>query len=68
MNLLRRNIGRLPLLITGTIGVFSGHLWGYALWLSLGILSIYFSILFWVLEKAYTLPSCGWLAYYIRII
>ncbi len=58
----------LPLLIISIIGVFSGHVRGEALWLSLGILSIYFSILFWVLEKAYTLPSCGWLAYYIRII
>jgi len=54
----------LPLLIVSTIGVFNGQLWGYALWLSLGLLSIYFSILFWVLEKAYTYPSCGWFAYY----
>ena len=53
-----------PLLISGTIGVFIGHLWGYALWLALGILSIYFSILFWVMEKEYTYPSSGWFAYY----
>ncbi len=54
----------LPLLIISIIGVFSGQIWAYVLWLALGILSIYFSILFWVLEKAYTFPSCGWLAYY----
>ena len=54
----------LPLLVISIIGVFSGQTWAYALWLSLGILSIYFSILFWVLEKAYTYPSYGWVAYY----
>jgi len=54
----------LPLLILSTVGVFSGQLWGYVLWLALGILSIYFSILFWVLEKSYTYSSVGWLAYY----
>ena len=53
-----------PLLILSYIGVFSAQLWGYILWFALGIVSIYFSILFWVLEKAYTFPSCGWLAYY----
>ena len=54
----------LPLLILSSIGVFSGQLWGYTLWLVLGILSIYFSILFWVLEKSYTYSAVGWLAYY----
>lgn len=54
----------LPLLITSYIGVFQAQLWGYVLWLALGVLSIYFSILFWVMERAYTYPSCGWLAYY----
>ena len=54
----------LPLLILSTVGVFSGQLWGYVLWLALGILSIYFSILFWVLEKSYTYSAVGWLAYY----
>ena len=54
----------LPLLILSTVGVFSGQLWGYTLWLALGILSIYFSILFWVLEKSYTYSAVGWLAYY----
>ena len=53
-----------PLLISGTIGVFYGQLWGYALWLTLGIVSIYFSIIFWVMEKKYTYPAVGWLAYY----
>ena len=53
-----------PLLILSSVGVFSGQLWGYVLWLALGILSIYFSILFWVLEKSYTYSAVGWLAYY----
>ena len=53
-----------PLLILSSVGVFSGQLWGYTLWLVLGILSIYFSILFWVLEKSYTYSAVGWLAYY----
>ncbi|MFC2099158.1 hypothetical protein ACFLSP_05395, partial [Bacteroidota bacterium] len=53
-----------PLLIAGNIGVLTGHNWGYALWLALGILSIYFSILFWTLEKEYTYPIIGWIAYY----
>ena len=43
-----------PLLISGTIGVFYGQLWGYTLWLALGIVSIYFSIIFWIMEKEYT--------------
>jgi len=54
----------LPLLVLSSVGVFSGQLWGYVLWLALGILSIYFSILFWVLEKSYTYSAVGWLAYY----
>ena len=53
-----------PLLICSTIGVFSGQLWGYILWIALGILSIYFSIVFWVLEKEYAYPSFGPLVYY----
>ena len=57
----------LPLLILSTIGVFSAQLWGYVLWLALGILSIYFSIVFWVLEKKYAYPVCGGLAYYTYI-
>jgi hypothetical protein len=57
----------LPLLVTSAVGVFSGQLWGYVLWLALGVLSIYFSIVFWVLEKKYAYPICGWLAYYTYI-
>ncbi len=53
-----------PLFISGSIGVFLCYYWGYVVWLVLGILSIYFSIIFWVMEKEYTYPSCGWLAYY----
>lgn len=53
-----------PLFISGTIGVLTGYLWGYVLWISLGVLSIYFSILFWVLEKEYCYPSVGFLAYF----
>jgi len=53
-----------PLLILSIIGVFTGQLWGYMIWLALGILSIYFSIIFWIMEKEYTYPSCGWFAYY----
>jgi len=54
----------LPLLIIGSIGVFSSQLWGYFIWFALGILAIYFSIVFWVLEKEYSYPSVGCLAYY----
>ncbi len=54
----------LPLLISSYIGVFQGQVWGYALWFALGLISVYFSILFWVLEKKITFPSYGWLAYY----
>jgi hypothetical protein len=53
-----------PVLVAGTTGALMGQLWGYAAWLSLGIVSIYFSIVFWIMEKEYTYPSCGWLAYY----
>jgi len=53
-----------PLLILSIIGVFTGQLWGYMIWLVMGTLSVYFSIIFWVMEKEYTYPSCGWLAYY----
>ena len=53
-----------PLIVSGYLGVFSGQLWGYVIWIALGALSIYFSIIFWVLEKEYTYPSSGWLVYY----
>lgn len=54
----------LPLLALGHIGVLSGYLWGYIIWFALGTISVYFSIVFWVMEKEYTYSFCGWLAYY----
>jgi hypothetical protein len=54
----------MPLFVTGNIGVIFGYLWGYLLWFALGTISIYFSIVFWVMEKEYTYPNCGPLAYY----
>ena len=57
----------LPLYALGTIWVFNGQLWGYVIWISLGILSIYFSIVFWVLEKEYAYKSVGWIAYFTYI-
>ena len=54
----------LPVLILGTIWVLQAEVWGYILWISIGILSIYFSILFWVMEKEYTYKSVGRLAYF----
>lgn len=56
-----------PILIAGLIGVFTGKVWGYILWIVLGTISIYFSIVFWVLEKEYTYPANGALAYYTYI-
>ena len=53
-----------PLLVAGSYGVISGSVWGYVLWFALGIISVYFSILCWVLEKEYVFPSRGSLAYY----
>jgi len=53
-----------PLLSSSYFGVFSGQMWGYILWIALGFLSIYFSIVFWVMEKKYAYPSCGPLAYF----
>ena len=54
----------LLLLAAGNIGVLLGRSWGYILWIPLGFISIYFSILCWVLEKEYTYPAYGPLAYY----
>jgi hypothetical protein len=54
----------LPTLIVSYIGVFGGHPWGYILWIALGMISVYFSILFWVLERSYTFAVNGWLVYY----
>jgi len=53
-----------PVLVAGTAGALLGHVWGYIIWFALGVVSIYFSIIFWILEKEYTYPSTGWLAYY----
>jgi hypothetical protein len=53
-----------PLLVLSNIGVFENHIFGYILWIVLGVLSIYFSIVFWIMEKEYTYPSAGWFAYY----
>lgn len=57
----------LPLGIISYWGIFKHQQWGYILWLVLGILSIYFSIVFWVLEKKYVYPDCGRLAYFTYI-
>ena len=40
-----------PLLIISNILVLSGSSWGFVIWVALGVLSVYFSILFWVMEK-----------------
>lgn len=54
----------MPLLVSGNIGVLIGQQWGYIIWIALGAISIYFSIVFWIMEKEYTYPSYGPLAYY----
>ena len=53
-----------PLLVASYIGVFKGYSWGFMLWIGLGLISIYFSIVFWIMEKEYTYPVCGWFVYY----
>ncbi len=53
-----------PLIAVSTTGVILGQWWGYLLWIAAGILSVYFSIVFWVMEKEYTYPTCGPWAYY----
>lgn len=53
-----------PLFVLGTFWVLNGQLWGFIIWITLGFLSIYFSIVFWVMEKEYTYKSVGWLAYF----
>jgi len=54
----------MPLLVSGNIGVILGYQWGYVIWVVLGFISVYFSIVFWVMEKEYAYPSCGLFAYY----
>jgi hypothetical protein len=52
------------LLILSSIGVLAGFLWGYLFLFSLGCLSIYFSILCYIIEKEYTYPNVGFVGYY----
>jgi len=54
----------MPTLLIGNIAVLLGLAWGYIIWIALGVLCLYFSILFWVFEKEYTYPSAGPFAYY----
>ncbi len=54
----------MPLMVSGTVGVLFGFSWGYLIWIAASFISIYFSIVFWFLEKEYTYPACGPLAYY----
>ena len=54
----------LPLYALGTIWVFNGQLLGYIMWISVGFLSIYFSIVCCVLEKEYIYKSVGWIPYF----
>ena len=53
-----------PLLMAGSVGVLSGHLWGYVLWAAAGAISLYINIVLWILEKKYVYPSQGPLIYY----
>ncbi|RLD25447.1 MAG: hypothetical protein DRI75_13340 [Bacteroidetes bacterium] len=54
----------MPLMVAGNIGVLSGQLWGYLLWIILGTISIYYSIVFYVMEKEYVYPAVGPIIYY----
>ena len=54
----------LPLFIWGSIWLVNENAGGYVVYFALGVVSIYFSILFWVLEKEYTYKAAGCLAYY----
>ena len=53
-----------PIFILSTNAVLTGNFWGFVFWIALGILSVYFSIIFWVMEKEYSLPAYGKFAYY----
>jgi hypothetical protein len=57
----------LPLVVFGNIGTLQGQSWGYVIWIVLGTISIYFSIVFWVLEKEYTYPANGPFAYFTYV-
>lgn len=53
----------LPFFIVGSTAVLSGASWGYLLWIGLGFICIYFSIVFWVMERSYAVKDHGWFAY-----
>ena len=53
-----------PLIAAGNISVLFGHAWGYLLWIILGVISIYFSVVFYIMEKEYTYPKVGFIGYY----
>lgn len=53
-----------PLFIIGTSGALIGLILGYIAWIALGFISIYFSIIFWILEKDHTMPSYGKFVYF----
>ncbi len=54
----------MPLFLSGSTGVLLGHMWGYILWASSGIISVYINIVLFVMEKEYVYPSQGPLKYY----
>lgn len=53
----------LPLFIAGSGAVFMGKAWGYWLWIAVGSICIYFSFVFWVLERTHSVSDHGWFAY-----
>ncbi|MBT3363177.1 MAG: hypothetical protein HN929_12010 [Chloroflexi bacterium] len=57
----------MPLMVSGTIGVSLGQVWGYVVWGAAGIISLYTGVVLWFAEREYVYPSCGPLAYYTYI-
>jgi hypothetical protein len=53
-----------PLLVTGTIGVLLGTVWGYLLYAASGAIMLYINVILWFQEKEYVYPVTGPLAYY----
>ena len=53
-----------PIYIISNIGIILNQSWGNILWIALGLLSIYFSIVYFIMDKENTYPSCGPVAYY----
>lgn len=53
-----------PILLVGTLGIIMETTWGYLLYSGVGLIAVYFSIVFWVAEKKYTLPTNGSIMYY----